>query len=85
MDALTEAMEYEAGAVYGDPRRCARHGLATSSPDGLFDAPCPACEEEYDLADAMGDEATEDDVRAVLAARAARPAAADDCSDDIPF
>ena len=29
----------------GDPRRCAVHpNVATSSPDGLFDAPCPECE-----------------------------------------
>lgn len=33
----------------GDPRRCARHpGVAISSPDGLFDAPCGACEAEID-------------------------------------
>ena len=34
----------------GDPRRCPRHGSRTSSPDGLFDVPCPECEFEADLA-----------------------------------
>lgn len=29
----------------GDPRRCPRHPeVTTSSPDGLFDAPCGLCE-----------------------------------------
>lgn len=33
----------------GDPRRCPRHPhVATSSPDGMFDAPCGACEYEMD-------------------------------------
>jgi len=40
-----EAMEDELGAQAGDPRRCPRHpGEVTSSPDGLHDFPCPACE-----------------------------------------
>jgi hypothetical protein len=30
----------------GDPRRCPRHGVLTSDPNGLFDAPCGACEAE---------------------------------------
>ncbi len=39
----------EAGAAYGDPRRCRRHPhVKTSSPDGMFDAPCEACEAEMD-------------------------------------
>lgn len=41
--------EYE--AQHGDPRRCPAHGFVTSSPDGLFDAPCPACESECDEPD----------------------------------
>lgn len=32
----------------GDPRRCPRHGTPTSSPDGLFDAPCGKCEYEME-------------------------------------
>jgi hypothetical protein len=40
-----EAMEDEQGAELGDPRRCPRHpNEVTSSPDGMFDAPCGACE-----------------------------------------
>jgi hypothetical protein len=36
----------------GDPRRCDRHPeQKTSSPDGMFDAPCPACEAEMDYYD----------------------------------
>jgi hypothetical protein len=42
-----EEMEHEHGAAMGDPRRCKYHPtIATSSPDGMFDAPCPACEFE---------------------------------------
>jgi hypothetical protein len=39
----------ELGAQLGDPRRCPRHpNEKTSSPDGMFDAPCAACEwEDY--------------------------------------
>lgn len=33
----------------GDCRRCERHGFTTSSPDGLFDGPCPGCEAEMDM------------------------------------
>ena len=54
-DQEEEARRDEEGAEYGDPRRCPRHpGVATSSPDGMFDAPCHICEgegdEEYRLA-----------------------------------
>lgn len=40
----------EEGGRYGDPRRCPRHPhIKTSSNDGMFDAPCGACEVEmYD-------------------------------------
>lgn len=42
-----EEMDAEAGAAYGDPRRCPRHPhVQTSSPDGLHDAPCGECEAE---------------------------------------
>ena len=33
-------------STYGDPRRCPRHGCRISSDNGLFDAPCPMCENE---------------------------------------
>ena len=32
----------------GDPRRCPIHGEPTSSPDGMFDAPCGKCEMEIE-------------------------------------
>ncbi len=49
-EAEQEAMEDEAGAVLGDPRRCPVHPhIKTSSPDGMFDAPCSACEMEADM------------------------------------
>lgn len=37
-------MQEEEGAKLGDPRRCAVHGEVTSSPDGMFDGVCGACE-----------------------------------------
>ena len=45
MDERQE-LEDEYNARYGDPRRCPVHGRVTSSPDGIFDAPCPECEGE---------------------------------------
>jgi hypothetical protein len=45
MDPYQEAMEDELGAAMGDPRRCPHHPhVITSSPDGMFDAPCDVCE-----------------------------------------
>ena len=41
-----DELEIEFNGQYGDPRRCPTHGEATSSPDGMFDAPCGACEAE---------------------------------------
>lgn len=47
----------------GDARRCPRHpGVATSSPDGLFDTPCGLCEAEMEA-----DEVTLPDGRSVPA------------------
>ncbi len=38
-------MYEDADIVIGDARRCPRHpGMKTSSDDGMFDGPCPACE-----------------------------------------
>lgn len=53
MSTYEEEMEYEYGAAFGDPRRCPHHpNVVTSSPDGMFDAPCGECE----YAGAMGAE-----------------------------
>jgi len=41
-----QELEDERGAELGDPRRCRVHGCPTSSPDGMFDCPCPECEAE---------------------------------------
>ncbi len=48
MEAERFELEAEEDARWGDPRRCPVHGRATSSPDGLFDSPCPECEAEQD-------------------------------------
>jgi hypothetical protein len=67
--AAQEARDEE-GAKYGDPRRCPRHpSEKTSSADGMFDAPCGACEAEMDddlpytgegsIAEVLGSEAAE--------------------------
>lgn len=47
-----EREDEERGVIFeGDPRRCARHPeQVTSSPDGMFDSPCGACEAEMDAA-----------------------------------
>lgn len=44
-----EMVQEEEGAKLGDARRCPVHGYATSSGDGMFDCPCPACEAECDF------------------------------------
>lgn len=45
-----EEMQYEEGAKLGDPRCCPRHPhVKTSSPDGMFDGLCGACEAEMDF------------------------------------
>lgn len=44
-----EELDAEESSRYGDPRRCPRHPhVATSSADGLHDAPCGQCEFEID-------------------------------------
>jgi hypothetical protein len=41
--------QYDHEMMYGDPRVCDRHpNQKTSSPDGMFDSPCPQCEYEMD-------------------------------------
>jgi len=58
IDPYQEAMDDEAGAAYGDPRRCPRHpGIATSSGDGLHDAPCGACEYESEYGESYDERA----------------------------
>lgn len=79
---------YDYDAPAGDCRRCPAHGCATSSPDGMFDAPCGACESEMEAADAARDwEALSPDAKAVVLAEvaaidAARAAA---WASDAPF
>jgi len=44
--------EDDPGAELGDPRRCRFHPhVRTSSPDGLFDTPCGACEHGMDFSE----------------------------------
>ena len=46
-DLARQELEDEHNAQYGDPRRCPHHPhVTTSSPDGMFDAPCGECESE---------------------------------------
>jgi hypothetical protein len=48
-EAYYEALHEEQMGYEGDARRCPRHpNIKTSSPDGMFDAPCGACEAEMD-------------------------------------
>lgn len=45
-------LQDEYGAQFGDPRRCPSHPhVVTSSPDGMFDAPCGVCEAAMDRDD----------------------------------
>lgn len=69
--------EYE--AQYGDPRRCPAHGCVTSSPDGLFDAPCPECEGE--MQDAAYDETLDNEFASWEAGISVSP----ESYDDEPF
>ena len=49
LTGLEEHERDEEGAQWGDPRRCPRHpNIVTSSPDGMFDGLCGACENEMD-------------------------------------
>lgn len=61
MSYMNEELEAEYNAQYGDPRRCEKHGCITSSPCGMFDAPCSECEyeAECEYIDAQLDEAGE--------------------------
>jgi len=43
-----QELQDELGGAAGDPRRCPYHGEIISSPDGLHDAPCGACEAAMD-------------------------------------
>ncbi len=48
-DEYNEAMFLEGVGYEGDARRCPRHpGIKTSSPDGLHDGICGACEDEME-------------------------------------
>jgi len=90
-----DELEDEYNAQWGDPRRCPVHGIATSSPDGMFDAPCWACEGEgQEEAHAYAEEErrgamSQDERDAEDARYAARNAAAQAARkadiDDTPF
>lgn len=85
-DPYQEAMEDEWGAQWGDPRRCPHHPTEIiSSPDGMFDAPCGACEHamEHDEEEAVT-------LRTPPTSGAVSPTAdtvpaPPDTDDDIPF
>lgn len=54
-DEYNQAVHEEQMGYQGDPRRCPRHpNIVTSSPDGMHDAPCGAC--EYEMYDEVGAE-----------------------------
>lgn len=49
-DLEAQELEDERGAELGDARRCPKHpNEKTSSPDGMFDTPCGACEYEMEM------------------------------------
>lgn len=55
-DNYQEHLDYVLGAELGGPRRCPRHpNQVTSSPDGMFDCPCAACEAEGEEGAAMAE------------------------------
>ena len=84
-DPQREAEEDEWGAQFGDPRRCPHHPTEiTSSPDGMFDAPCGYCEHEGEHGEE--DEATADTVpNPATADTIPAPVVKDVTEDDIPF
>jgi len=47
-----QELQDEYDAQWGDPRRCPTHGIVTSDPHGMFDAPCWECEGEMMEAEA---------------------------------
>ena len=73
----------------GDARRCPAHPwIATSSPDGMFDAPCGRCEYESEvgaLADDEGPDQPPSDDDPVVALRMGHPIRLSQMDDDIPF
>jgi len=59
-DPWLEAFHDEEGAKLGDPRRCLHHPhIATSSPDGMHDSLCGACEAAADETEVSVDELVE--------------------------
>jgi hypothetical protein len=60
LDPEETAKRDEQGAELGDARRCVVHpNQTTSSPDGMFDNPCPLCEHEENEADERDRKAAE--------------------------
>jgi hypothetical protein len=70
----------EADIIFGDSRRCPAHGCVTSSPNGMFDAPCPECE-----AAMYADEPWPEDGTTVLDDLSDDPYTDYDHDDDLPF
>jgi len=85
----TAEMDDELGGELGDPRRCPRHpDQKTSSPDGMFDAPCGKCEHEMETGQTWEEYETwlrEVHVPMVLAERAIADVAAAATPDDVLF
>lgn len=73
----------------GDARRCPRHPwVTTSSPDGMFDAPCGRCEYEMEVGEVADDEGPDQPPRAddpIVALRMGHPVYLSQIDDDIPF
>ncbi len=64
-----EYEEQEELLRYGDPRRCPLHpDVVTSSPDGMYDAPCGKCEMEMDYDHYEGEQTTSDYADGTIAA-----------------
>lgn len=93
-------MTWDLGSDYGDQpfmgdaRRCPSHpNEVTSSPDGMFDAPCGQCEHESDTEGALLD-ALDADAAATAPMQVVRPVDDTDgadavrwhiSDDDVPF
>jgi len=70
---------------YGDPRRCPHHPwVKTSSDDGMFDAPCGACEHEMETGEEVTSPHRPNDP--IVGERMGHPVYLSDLpDDDIPF
>lgn len=73
-DREWQELQDEDGGRLGDPRRCPIHGTVISSPDGMFDGLCGACEtaSDEDRVDMCDECATEFGTGSCDACQAAR-------------